>query len=98
VFNELECVELEYNLGADGELSTTLTLAPPPSEKVSAGIEKPSNNNSIGKQKRAQLGVTGMDFWTPADLQYSPPSDIIGGNEYLGGIKIDVPPLKLPPM
>lgn len=98
IFNELECIELEYNLGADGELSTTLTLAPPPSAKPSAGIEKPNDNNSIGKQKRTQLGVTGMDFWTPADIQYSPPSDIIGGNEYLGGIKIDVPPMKLPPM
>lgn len=97
IFDVLECVELTYHIENDKTLKTTLTLAPPPSEKTSeTGIEKVSEASGLGKQKRAQLGVTGMDVWKSSDLQFAPIESVVEPQGFLGGIAINTPPLKLP--
>lgn len=98
IFNVLEVVELDYTIDAQGTLMTTLTLAPPPSRKDGTPV---SEKSAIGKQRRAQLGVKEMaDVWEPADLQFS---DVFAEQvtlpetDFLGGIQVNNPPLKLPP-
>jgi len=100
IFDVLECVELTYHVENDKTLKTTLVLAPPPSEKSGAnGIEKVDPSSGVGKQKRAQLGISGMDVWKASDLQFAPVAEVASVVEpqgFLGGIAINTPPLKLP--
>ncbi len=95
IFNVLECIALDYTVDAQGTLKTTLTLAPPPTKKDAA----PSEKASIGKQRKAQLGVTTPDIWEPSDLDFSPSfaePPVVQQPDFLGGIQINQPPLKLP--
>jgi prophage tail gpP-like protein len=96
IFNVMEVIELDYTVDAQGTLKTTLTLAPPPAP--SSGVPT-TTKAGIGKQRRAQLGVETMDIWEPADLQFSPSfsqAPVIQQPDFLGGIQINTPPLKLP--
>lgn len=92
VFNVLECVEVQYTVDAQGTLKTSLTLAPPPSSSSGKPI---SDKASSGKQRRTQLGVTGMDIWEPSDLQFAPkfstPTETIQP-DFSGGIQLGAPP------
>jgi prophage tail gpP-like protein len=96
VFNVMECVELDYTFDAQGTLKTTLTLAPPPAPKDQSAQSDKAN---IGKQRRSQLGVDGdMDIWDPADLQFSPDfaqDPAADQRNFLGGVPINSPPLKI---
>jgi len=98
IFNVLEVVELDYTIDAQGTLKTTLTLAPPPSKSDGTPV---SEKSSIGNQRRAQLGVQEMqDVWQPSDINFSQDFSeplVIDGPDFLGGIQVDTPPLKLPP-
>lgn len=107
IFDVLECTELTYHVQNDKTLKTTLTLAPPPSPKAPAatkdqptsGLEKVEPDAGVGNQKRAQLGVTGMDVWKPADLQFTPSmleQSVVDPQGFLDGIALNTPPLKLP--
>lgn len=70
IFDVMECIELEYEVDAQGTLRTRLTLAPPPSAGVSGGVGGQIGgllSNPIaglldavarGKARRQQLGVT----------------------------------------
>jgi prophage tail gpP-like protein len=92
VFDVLECVEIEYQVDAQGTLKTSLTLAPPPSNDSG---KPPSDKSSMGNQRRAQLGVNSMDIWKQSDLQYSPQfavsEETIQPN-FTGGIQLGAPP------
>ena len=100
IFDVLECTELTYHVNADNILKTTLTLAPPPSDKTAAsGLEQVSSDQSLGGARRSQLGVTGLDIWKPSDLQFAPVTPIASVVEdtgFLGGIQINTPPLSIP--
>lgn len=100
IFDVLECTELTYHVNADNILKTTLTLAPPPSDKSAInGIEQVSSDNSLGSGRRSQLGVSGLDVWKPSDLQFAPvtpEASVVENTGFLGGIQINTPPLSIP--
>lgn len=100
IFDVLECTELTYHVNAQNILKTTLTLAPPPSDKQGAsGLEQVSSDQSLGAGRRAQLGVEGMDVWKPSDLQFAPVTpvaSVVEDTGFLGGIQINTPALTIP--
>jgi len=61
IFDTFECTELEYHVTAEGDLSTSLTLSPPPSGQQSAsGLEAFSTTDQSlqGVSQQAAKGVS----------------------------------------
>jgi prophage tail gpP-like protein len=77
IFDMFECTELTYNVNAEKELKTTLTLSPPPSAGGGEGFGLGSINFSTGSPRRSQASisiVTGQfpQPWTSPDLSVLP--------------------------
>ncbi len=57
LFEGMECVGITYKV-ADKKLSTTLTLAPPPSAGAGGSFSALSSNAAIGNSRRTAAGIT----------------------------------------
>lgn len=61
IFDMFECTELEYHVSAEGELTTSLTLSPPPSgQKSASGLDvfEGTEQSIQGVSQQAARGVT----------------------------------------
>lgn len=72
IANDMECISLTYRVDAEGEISTKMTLAPPPS-----GNTADNRNNLLSKNKsennlRSQRPENPNEYpqtWTSADIE-----------------------------
>lgn len=99
VFDELECVELEYTVDADKTLQTRLTLAPPPSKGDGKNGLKSAlgSESSKGRQRRTQLGVNDQDVWKSSEIETITTREFPDPG-YFSDLKgTTTPPLTIPP-